>query len=57
MKNIAIAAILVAMASVGAIVACGGGTPPAASPDTASSASTAPTDSAAPTATTAPTSS
>ncbi len=48
MKNIVIVALLAAMASVGALVACGGDAQPAKSPDNAaSSASAAPADSAA----------
>jgi len=38
MKNIGIVALLAAMMAFGAIVACGGGTPAPASPDTAASA-------------------
>jgi hypothetical protein len=49
MKNIAIAALLVTVAAVGALAACGGGTPAPATPDTsASSAAPADSSSAAP---------
>ena len=49
MKNLALVALLVSFAAMGAIVACGGdSTPPAASPSNATSA--APADSAAPSA-------
>jgi len=47
MKNIAILVVLAAMASVGALVACGGSSPPPDSPANApaSSASAAPASS------------
>jgi hypothetical protein len=50
MKNIAIVAFLAAMASVGALAACGGGSEPAKSPDNTAAAGTAsaPADTAAP---------
>ena len=44
MKNIAIAALLATVAAVGALAACGGGTPAPATPDTSAS-SAAPADS------------
>jgi hypothetical protein len=47
MKNIVIVALLAAMASVGALVACGGDSQPAKSPDNAA-ASAPPADSTAP---------
>jgi hypothetical protein len=48
MKNIAIAALLATVAAVGALAACGGGTPAPASPDTSASSAPADSSSAAP---------
>ena len=47
MKNIAIAALLATVLAVGALAACGGGTPAPATPDTAASSAAPPADSSA----------
>jgi hypothetical protein len=59
MKNIGIVALLAAVTSLGALVACGGSSPPANSPDNSASSAAAPSaapaeSSAAPSSTAAP---